>query len=72
MSKIEMQIEGMSCGHCLRAVREALEKVAGPAVESVQIGRAVVGIPAGKSTDDLVAAVEGAGYNVAFSRELAG
>ncbi len=71
MSKLEMQIEGMSCSHCLRAVREALEAVAGPEVESVQIGRAVAGVPAGKSADDLVAAVEAAGYNVAFSRELA-
>jgi copper chaperone len=71
MAKLEMQIEGMSCGHCLRAVREALENVAGPAVESVQIGRAVVGLEGGRTADDLVAAVEGAGYNVAFSREVA-
>ncbi len=70
MSKVELQIEGMSCGHCLRAVREALEAVAGPAVESVQIGSAIVGIPAGMKADDLVTAVEEAGYNVAFSREV--
>lgn len=71
MKAVELQIEGMSCGHCLAAVRGALESVAGAGVRSVQIGRAVVEVPQGKATDDLVTAVEEAGYNVAFTREIA-
>ena len=60
------QIEGMSCGHCVRAVREALEGVPGVEVEAVEIGHAVVRYDTaeiGRST--LVEAVEEAGYTVA-------
>ena len=42
MQTINLQIEGMSCGHCLNAVRQALSETAGVEVESVQMGRARV------------------------------
>jgi copper chaperone CopZ len=42
MQRLNLQIEGMSCGHCLNAVRQALSGAAGVRVESVQIGHAVV------------------------------
>jgi copper chaperone CopZ len=42
MERITLHIEGMSCGHCLNAVRQALSDRAGIRVESVQMGRAVV------------------------------
>lgn len=37
-----LQIEGMSCGHCVSSVKNALEATAGVAVEHVEIGKAQV------------------------------
>ena len=39
---IELHPTGMSCAHCVRTVREALEGVDGVHVEAVEVGRAVV------------------------------
>jgi copper chaperone CopZ len=64
MSQVTLHIEGMSCGHCLKAVNQALNSVPGARVVSVQIGRAVVETaPDGPSADQLVAAVDEAGYD---------
>ena len=62
MSLVTLQIDGMSCGHCLNAVNRALSGVAGAAVQGVQMGRAEVEVASGTVTDALVAAVEAAGY----------
>ena len=59
-----LQIEGMSCDHCVRAVREALADVSGAVVESVEVGRAVVDAGPEAPRERLVAAVEAAGYAV--------
>lgn len=42
MKKLTLHISGMSCGHCLNAVSQALSSMPGVQVESVQMGRAVV------------------------------
>ncbi|MDX1418428.1 MAG: cation transporter [Rubricoccaceae bacterium] len=61
-----LRIEGMSCGHCVRAVEEALAEAPGVTVEAVEIGRAVVRYDDTQaSADDLAARVEDAGYTVA-------
>lgn len=69
MGRYAMAIEGMSCGHCLNAVNRALSAVPGVTVASVQIGKAVVDLPVGASTDALVTAVEEAGYRVSHVAE---
>jgi copper chaperone CopZ len=48
---MELKIEGMHCGACVRRVTQALEKTAGVKVESVAIGSAVI------ETADAAAAV---------------
>jgi copper chaperone len=40
MRSLTLHIEGMSCGHCLNAVRQALAELPGVEIESVRIGRA--------------------------------
>lgn len=63
--KEALQIDGMSCQHCVSAVERALERVDGAEVESVEIGRAtVVYDDAATSFDALRAAVEDEGYTV--------
>ena len=46
MSKLELEIEGMSCGHCVAAVSEALGELHGVSVENVRIGSARGELPA--------------------------
>ena len=63
MRQITMHIEGMSCGHCLNAVNQALRSVPGAEIESVQMGRATVRYDESKtSVDQLTRAVSDAGY----------
>jgi len=40
MRRLTLHIEGMSCGHCLNAVNQALAALPGVQVDSVRIGRA--------------------------------
>ena len=62
MISVALHIEGMSCGHCLNAVSQALNSVPGVAVKSVQIGRAEVAAESAAAADAAVAAVSNAGY----------
>lgn len=42
MTELSMQISGMTCGHCVKSVRDALTSVPGVEVEQVAIGSATV------------------------------
>lgn len=65
MERMELKLQGMSCGHCVAAVRGALERLEGVAVEDVGIGEArVVFDPARVSAAQIAAAVEEEGYAV--------
>jgi copper chaperone CopZ len=58
-----LDIEGMSCAHCLNAVNRALAALPGVHVESVRIGRADVRLDeAVTDRAGLEAAVTAAGY----------
>ena len=64
MSKLELEIEGMSCGHCVAAVSEALKELPGVNVDRVTIGAAEVSYESAQvSPEQIVLAVEDAGYN---------
>jgi copper ion binding protein len=63
MQKLELEIEGMSCGHCVAAVSDALGELPGVSVEAVRIGSAQITYePAQVSQEQIVLAVEDAGY----------
>lgn len=58
-----ISVEGMSCGHCVNAVRSALESLPGVRVASVEIGEARVTFdPARVERQSVVDAVEDQGY----------
>jgi copper chaperone len=42
MNRIELKIDGMSCEHCVSAVKEGLAHIDCLEIESVGMGRAVV------------------------------
>jgi copper chaperone CopZ len=67
MKTIELQVTGMSCGHCVAAVRSALALVEGVHEVDVSLSerRATVRAEDGIEEGRLVRAVEQAGYQAA-------
>ncbi len=60
-----LQISGMSCGHCVRTVEEALRGVEGTEVLGVEVGEARVRYdPEQVSRERLTEAVERKGFGV--------
>ena len=64
MNPHELTIQGMSCGHCVMHVKQALEVIDGLEVEDVQIGRAKVWYKDYKVAKVLSEKVEETGYKV--------
>ena len=68
MERVTMQIEGMSCAHCVRAVEAALRTVPGVEVEQVTIGAATVAYdPTRVPRGEIAQAVRDAGYEPAMA-----
>src|SRR6476661_4816344 len=66
-----LDIEGMSCAHCLNAVNRALAALPGVQVESVSLmtGEATVDFdPAAVTPERLVAAIRDTGYGAELPR----
>ncbi len=63
MERLNLKIDGMSCGHCVAAVRSTLEKTDGVSVDNVEIGSAALSYdPSVTTADRIREAVEDAGY----------
>jgi copper chaperone len=61
----EFIIEGMSCGHCVMAVRKELSRLDNVKVDDVQIGKAKVEFDETKIQESrIISAIEEAGYKV--------
>ena len=58
----KLKIEGMSCEHCVRAVSEALEGVAGVATVDVNLDRGEAIVSGAADPSALIEAVEEEGY----------
>ncbi len=69
MKQVTLKVDGMSCGHCVRAVESALAQVPGVTVEAVQIGSAKVRVDEHTTVTTLVDAISDAGYS---AEELVG
>ena len=62
---VQIRIDGMSCGHCVKTVREALENIGGVEIQTVEIGRAVVELDdEAVTTDRLASAIDDTGFVV--------
>lgn len=66
MEDRHINIEGMSCNHCVMTVRKALSQVPGVEVRDVQIGSATVAVADSSSLPGIRAAIEKAGFTVAL------
>lgn len=63
MKDVVLKIDGMSCGHCVRAVENTLKGVTGVAVRQVQIGSAEVRLDDPATVGTLIDALADAGYS---------
>ena len=63
MEKLNLTIEGMTCEHCVRAVRGRLEQTPGVKVNDVQVGSASIEYdPSKTNVDDIEMAIADEGY----------
>lgn len=63
MEDLTLQIDGMSCGHCVARVQKALSKLDGVDIRNVEVGVAEMGYdPSRVSPDQVLEAVDAAGY----------
>jgi copper chaperone len=70
MRELSLQVNGMSCGHCLKAVNGALSTLPGLELGSVRIGGAELRYdPAAVTPEQVVAAVREAGYEAVVVRQ---
>ena len=63
MERATIAIEGMSCGHCVKAVTSALEELGSVSVEQVSIGSATVSYnPEATPVEGIAQAIRDVGY----------
>ncbi|GAC1693663.1 MAG: cation transporter [Gemmatimonadaceae bacterium] len=63
MDTLDLTIGGMTCAHCVNAVRHALEEIDGVTVPRLSVGAATVAYdPAGATTETILEAITAAGY----------
>lgn len=60
----ELQVEGMSCNHCINAVTQAVQDVDPSATVNVVLAEQKVSIASGANIERIKSAVEEAGYPV--------
>ncbi len=63
MNQLSLTIEGMTCEHCVRAVRNRLASTSGVTVEEVQVGSARIAYdPEQTNLDEIEDAIADEGY----------
>jgi copper chaperone len=69
MTKRTIEIGGMTCGHCVSRVSNALKAIPGIRVEDVKVGSATVEFDEAATDESVIAkAIETAGYAVLQTR----
>lgn len=65
MAEIKVAIEGMSCQHCVMAVKKAVDGLGGVESSDVEIGLATVKFDdSALKADDVETAIVNAGYKI--------
>jgi copper chaperone len=69
MDRLTLNIDGMTCGHCVAAVRKELAAVSGAEIENVTVGSATVKYdPRVTTPEQIVEAIDRAGYAAVAGR----
>jgi copper chaperone len=67
MRMLELKVEGLTCGHCVRAVTEAVQSVSPHLAVAVDLSQGLVKITASNTTiptEAVIKAIEEEGYKV--------
>jgi copper chaperone len=67
MHMLELKVDGLTCGHCVKAVTEAVHSVAPQLAVAVDLQQGLVKITASNTTiptDAVIKAIEEEGYKV--------
>lgn len=62
---VEFSVQGMSCGHCVGAIKEAVRHVDPGAETNVDLARGIVSIASDADADRFRQTIEAAGYLIA-------
>ena len=62
--KLNLKIDGMGCEHCIKSVREALERISGVKVIDVKIGSAEVEAENDSVLNEIREKLDDAGYDL--------
>ena len=62
--KTQLKVSGMSCGHCVRAITQAIQALDSQAQIQVNLAQATVNIESSLTQAAIAAAIEEAGYAV--------
>jgi copper chaperone len=68
---LEFNVTGMTCGHCVRTVTQAVKAVDPEAQVQVDLGSRRVRVEGRSSPDELIRALGEAGYPAVAAREAA-
>lgn len=69
MNTATLSVQGMSCGHCVKHVAQAIHSVPGVAAAEVQIGSASVQLRPGTAPEAVLSALREAGYEAHLTSE---
>lgn len=67
MTTYSFEIDGMSCGHCVKALENAFDELDGVTSHEVKVGHATVQADSSVTAEALKAAIEDEGYSVKSS-----
>ena len=62
--KLNLKIDGMGCEHCIKSVKEALEKVKGIKILDVKIGSAEIEAENDSVLNEIKEKLDDAGYDL--------
>lgn len=60
--KVQLKVTGMTCNHCISMVNKAVAKLQSDAKVTVDLAKQLVDIESALTADDLIAALDEAGY----------
>ena len=65
MTEVTIKIDGMSCQHCVAAVKKAVDAIDGVSNSNVEVGSATVNFDESKTGRDAISgAIQSAGYKI--------
>jgi len=59
---VQVKVEGMTCGGCVRSVEKAVKAATGAAEVAVDLASGLVSVPDSSDAQAVIAAIEDAGF----------